>query len=298
MNITLLNRILAQPWAVRRATLSLFTQLVMGQETPALRVPRAQKHAGQWWAAAEDASGMRQALAIPPSYVPMNHDAAMACANGAVPDLAPGVVCIMAWGILGRAWSALEKWWLNAVEVDELSAAIAATPPGSKVVLWFRSPGGIITGIPETAAQLRALGAQREIIGFTDDLCASAAYWLAAQCSSIVATPTADVGSIGVYLAFYDFCAMLEKAGVKLELFKAGTMKGTGMMGKPLTEEERAYLQQGVLESYAAFTADVTMNRAVADEFMQGQTLRGDRAKAANLVDRFTASAADFFASL
>ena len=91
---------------------------------------------------------------------------------------------------------------------------------------------------------------------------------------------------------------MLEMNGVKLELFKAGELKGIGVMGNPLDEKAREYLQAGVLEAYAQFTKAVTAMRALEDATMQGQTLSGKDALAANLVDRFQPSAAAFFTAL
>ena len=165
-------------------------------------------------------------------------------------------------------------------------------------MLWFRSPGGIITGIPETAAALRQAGKTRRLIAFTDDLCASAAYWLASQCEQIVATPTAEVGSIGVYIALYDFVEYLSQRGVRLELFRAGDQKALGLMGKPLSDKDRAYLQANVDAGYRLFTRDVTNMRAIDVPHMQGQTLNNKAALDANLVDRFVPSAQAFFTAL
>jgi ClpP class serine protease len=45
-------------------------------------------------------------------------------------------------------------------------------------------------------------------------------------------------------------------------------------------------LQAGVDQTYATFVADVTAQRAIATETMQGQTFSGDDALARNLADR------------
>ena len=98
MNITLLNRMLAQPWAIRRETLALFTQLLIGPEKPTALVSRATLNGGKWFSALADEDGHRRELSIPAGYVPLNEDAACACDCGQVPDLAPGVTCIEAHG--------------------------------------------------------------------------------------------------------------------------------------------------------------------------------------------------------
>lgn len=285
-NLTLLRRVVAQPWAVHRDTLRLFTRLLLtGESIPgkerATERKRTAQHAGD--------------------YEPLNWESGEALEDGllpCLPEMSQGISVILPWGVLGRAWSAMERYFLDPVDVDQMIEEIAETPEGSTVVLWFRSPGGVISGIPEAAGQLRQLGKTRRLIAFTDDLCCSAAYWLAAQCSEIHATPTADLGSIGVYIALYDYTEYLSKLGVSLDLFKAGSMKAMGLEGNPLSDEEAALLQSQVDESYRAFTADVTRNRMIAEETMQGQSFRGKTAMQANLVDTFWPSASAFFTAL
>lgn len=287
-SLHLISRLMSQPWAVHRDTLRMFTHLFLSGETPALREREKSKTPARRIKERGD-------------YEPLNWESDCSCGESSLPELPEmpeGLTVLLPWGVLGRAWSEIEKWYLDPVDVDELVEEIAETPEGSTVVLWFRSPGGVISGIPETAAQLRALGKTRRLLAFTDDTCCSAAYWLAAQCSEIHATPTADLGSIGVYIALYDYTEYMSNMGVSLELFKAGSMKAMGLEGNPLSDDEAALLQAQVDESYKAFTADVTRNRAIDDSVMQGQAFRGKGAAAANLLDGQWPSAAAFFAAL
>lgn len=106
------------------------------------------------------------------------------------------------------------------------------------------------------------------------------------------------LGSIGIYIAFYDWCEYLAKAGIKLELFKAGDMKGTGLPGNPLDDKARAHLQASVAEGYRAFTKDVLRMRDLDRETMQGQTLEGETALSASLVDGFYPTATAFLTAL
>lgn len=301
MNLPLLNRIFANPWAIQRDHLTLLTQLVIGtsqprrrneEETPAkARAATSQKQVTTPW-------GSRRTICCAPNVFPLNWEAACACDEDRIPDVPANVTVILIWGVLGRAWSGDEKYWLDAIEVDEIIDAINEAPPGNTIVLWFRSPGGITAGIPETAAAIRALARTRKIVAWTDDLCASAAMWLAAQCNRIDATPTAAIGSIGVYIALYDFTEYLSKQGVSLELFKAGRLKAMGLPGNPLSPEEAALLQASVDEVYKQFTGDVLKLRAVPEEAMQGQTFRGKAAKDNVLVDGFIVNSAAYFATV
>lgn len=257
MNTKALDRLLAQPWAIRPETLAVMTQHVLSDR-----------------------------LAADP----------MPVKRPTVAKAGVGVLPIH--GVLGRGWDEIDKLFFGAVDVDDLMADIEAMPEGQPLVMWFRSPGGIISGIPEFASFLRDQRQTRRITAFTDDLCCSAAYWLAAQADKIIATPTASVGSIGVYIAFYDFTEYLAKAGIKLELFKAGAFKAMGVAGAPLLDEHREMLQADVDLGYKQFTADVLANRNVTSDTMQGQTFGGAAAKRANLVDGFARSFSDFIRSI
>jgi signal peptide peptidase SppA len=282
LNLRLLSRVLSQPWAIRHEELALFTQMILEP---------ASREVTDW-------DGETRKQTAQAGYLPFNDEAWIAASEGHLPAVPEGVTVLLVWGILGRAWTASDRWWFDPVDVDHLTAAISATPEGSTVVLWIRSPGGVCMGVPEAAEALRALGETRRLLAFTDYDCCSAAYWLAAQCQQIHATPTAFVGSIGVYNAFYDFTEFLAKAGVKLELFKAGRLKAMGLPGNPLSDEARQHIQRGVDEAYRQFTAAVLANREIDSEHMQGQYLVGKAAKSANLYDKEHPSAEAFFKKL
>lgn len=309
LNLPLLSRVLTQPWAIRQQSLVALTQALLAGDASRVphrgmeletRAPSPQAatswNVGQW----TEEGYKRAPLPTSPGYTIFNAEGYFGDMRGNLPALPEGTTCLLIWGVLGRGWTESDRWWLDAIEADEIVATLTAAPENSTVVLWFRSPGGIVTGIPETAAEIRRVKKARNLrlVGFSDDLVASAAYWLAAMCDLLLLTPTAEAGSIGVYLAYYDFCGYLDKAGVKLEMFRAGELKGLGVMGHPLDEKARAYLQAGVLDAYAAFTRDVTNQRKLEDATMQGQTFSGRDARTANLCDAFQPSAAAFFAAL
>jgi signal peptide peptidase SppA len=260
----LVQRLMSSPWAMESGALAALTHRVVSQHPETVR-------AGAWEQMVEAAKPRVQR--------------------------GPGWAVLPIWGVLGRAWSDEEKVWYGCVDVDDVVRAASEVQPGVPLVLWFRSPGGVAIGIEEMAEWLREERERRLLVAFTDEMCCSAAYWLAAQCPRIVATPSAALGSIGVYLALYDWTEYLAKAGIKLELFKAGRMKAMGLPGNPLSDEERAKLQGDAEECYALFTSAVLANRDVSEETMQGQCLRGPRALAANLCDAFVPSADAFFAS-
>ncbi len=167
----------------------------------------------------------------------------------------------------------------------DLHAALS-NPRVARVVLHLDSPGGTVTGIPELAGRIREWSQEKPIYAFADHLCASAAYWLSTGCSGIFATPTADVGSIGVYMLAVDDSEAWAEAGYKAHLIRAGRRKAEGCRGIPIAPETLALWQQEVDDLYTMFTGAVTAARpGVVDDTMQGQCFMGEAALRAGLVD-------------
>ena len=107
------------------------------------------------------------------------------------------------------------------------------------------------------------------------------------------------MGSIGVYIALYDYSKMLEEMGIKLELFAAGDYKGLGLPGNPLSDVQRAFLQENVARSYAQFTGFVRAQRgSVAVSTCQGQWFDGEQAVALNLADRCVSGLPEILAEI
>jgi signal peptide peptidase SppA len=211
-----------------------------------------------------------------------------ASATAALP--AGQTVVLFGSGVLGKHLSEMEEACAGGLSVDRLQAALAEARDDDKVsavVLHLDSPGGVVYGIPETAALVRSIREQKHCVAYCDSLSASAAYWITAACDYFYVTPSAEVGSIGVYSAVVDYSEWCTKQGIKVDLIKDGTFKGAGFPGTSLTEEQRAKIQTDVLACSAAFKADVRSFRgaAVADDTMQGQCHSAPEAVRLGLAD-------------
>ena len=153
----------------------------------------------------------------------------------------------------------------NAVDLAARDRSVGA------ILLDIDSPGGSINGTPELAAAVRSAAARKPVYAFSAGMMCSAAYWVGSQADVLYAAPSARVGSIGVLLPVVDRSEAFEKAGVKVEVFAAGKFKGAGVPGTSLTDDQRAWLQQGVEETWAQFKSAVRSRRQVADGAMEGQ---------------------------
>ena len=135
----------------------------------------------------------------------------------------------------------------------------------SRIVLDFRTPGGSVVGVAETAKKILNI-TDKETIAFTDDECCSAGLWLASQCQKFYSTSSAQIGSVGVWCAFLDVSRQMENDGVKVEAFSAGKYKLMGASWKPLSADEKKIIQASIDKTYAQFKSAVNEQRAVADE--------------------------------
>jgi signal peptide peptidase SppA len=175
--------------------------------------------------------------------------------------------------------------------IREMFRAAMADSSVSAVILDVDSPGGTVAGVTELANEIRAArGNGKRIVAVANSLAASAAYWLASQADELVATPSASVGSIGVYAVHQDFSEAYQQAGVKNTLISAGPHKTEGNEFEPLTDEARAAMQERADAFYAQFVDDVARGRGVTSaqvkaDFGGGRVLLAKPALAAGMID-------------
>jgi signal peptide peptidase SppA len=178
--------------------------------------------------------------------------------------------------------------------VERLSAQLweaVANPQVKAIMLSIDSPGGMVSGLPEFAAELRTARGIKPILALADTTAASAAYWIGSQATEFWAVPSADVGSVGVYAIHEDFSKLLEQAGVTVTLISAGQRKTDGNPYEPLSDDARANIQARVDDVYGQFIEDVAKGRgvttaAVRERYGHGRVLSAKDALAAGMVDR------------
>lgn len=209
-------------------------------------------------------------------------------------DVKDGVATLYVKGALVKGYDDFTCWWYGLCSTDKLQASL--TEIAARADIWavkslFNTPGGVSTGMPEAANQFVALGETKLTVGFTSDMAASNGCRLLVANEVKLATGSAIVGSIGTYIALYDYSEYLKELGIKLELFRDGSLKGIGLMGKELTDKEKAFLAETVATNGAIFK-DFVRARCpdVTDETMQGQWFSGDQARERGLVDAVVAS--------
>ncbi len=134
------------------------------------------------------------------------------------------------------------------------------------LLLRLDSPGGGVAASQEIYTEL--LRARKEdkkiIVASMASVGASGAYYIAAACDRIVCNPGSITGSIGVIAEFPEASGLLGKVGVRFQTIKSGKFKDTGSIDRPLSSEERAYLQDTIDDVYAQFLEAVIKGRKPA----------------------------------
>lgn len=164
-------------------------------------------------------------------------------------------------------------------------------PSVGTIVLDIDSPGGCVDGVDELATQIFEARKKKKIVAVSNCLCASAAYYLASQASELVASPSSQTGSIGVYCLHEDDSEMLAKAGVRFTYIKFGENKAEGSSIEPLTDAAREHLQEMVDDAGMMFEKAVARGRRVSRDdvhakFGQGRMFDARRAVKLGMADR------------
>lgn len=163
----------------------------------------------------------------------------------------------------------------------------AADDSVKAVILRIDSPGGTASASWEIAREVSRFS--KPIIASCGDVCASGAYMIASQCDAIVATPSSDVGSIGVIIQVANLSELFDKLGIKYDTIHQGKFKDAGSPDRPLTDEERAMLDRDSKMVYEQFIKMVADGRDMkADdvrELATGWAWPGEEAKRLGLVD-------------
>ena len=202
-----------------------------------------------------------------------------------------GIGIVKVHGTMMRGVSpAMEKLFglVDTSRVRETILSMGADPSVKGILLDIDSPGGSATGVEECADAVREVREHKKVIASCEGMMASAAYWVGSQARMVVASNSAKVGSIGVYLPVIDSSEAYKAEGIKVDLIKnkEATYKGAGFDGTSLTDEQREHMQEMVQEIYEEFSGAVKRARSGLEQSaMRGQVFSGKKARANGLVD-------------
>ncbi len=106
----------------------------------------------------------------------------------------------------------------GTTEIAEMIRAAVNSPKISSILLDIDSGGGSVDAIAPMVDAIQLALAAGKPVGAHCDLCASAAYYVASYCSSIIGENaiSSEFGSIGVMMSFADYSNYYKDLGIKV----------------------------------------------------------------------------------
>lgn len=158
------------------------------------------------------------------------------------------------------------------------------------VVLRVNSPGGSALASEVILRELQLLKKKKPFVVSMGDLAASGGYYISCQADSIFALPNTITGSIGVFGMMFNTQAFFnQKLGVTFDGEKNAPFADFPNMNRPMTEQEKKFIQNGVDTIYMTFKSRVAAGRKMdityVDSIGQGRVWTGTAGLKNGLVD-------------
>lgn len=159
------------------------------------------------------------------------------------------------------------------------------------VILDIESPGGSAVASDRIFESIENFkkDSHKPIVSLMGDTVASGGYYIAAATDKIIANPSTLTGSIGVLASTYKVRELLDKIGIKAEVYKKGTYKDILSSTRETTDEERTIIDSILEDAYQQFLNRVASGRKLDDARVRtlanGRIYSGKQAKEAGLVD-------------
>jgi protease-4 len=165
------------------------------------------------------------------------------------------------------------------------------------LILRIDSPGGSPVQADYMYNTIRYYQKQHpeiKIYAVCMDMCASAAYYVAAAADEIYADPSSLVGSIGVIYNGFGFVDTLQKVGATRRLLTAGRNKGFMDQFSPVDPSQEKTLQTMLDLIHQQFIKKVKEGRGkrlrIDNDIFSGLFWTGIQAKKKGLIDGFASS--------
>lgn len=157
------------------------------------------------------------------------------------------------------------------------------------VVFRVNSPGGSAYASEQIWKAVTDLKAKKPIVVSMGDYAASGGYYISSNASKIYAQPTTLTGSIGIFGMFPNVAGLTNKVGLSFDNVKTNKFSDYGDITRPMSEQEKAILQQYIERGYNLFLSRCSEGRNIPRETLEkiaeGRVWTGKQALEIGLVD-------------
>jgi protease-4 len=158
------------------------------------------------------------------------------------------------------------------------------------IVLRINSPGGSALASELIWREIELTKKVKPVVVSMGDVAASGGYYIACNADKIFAEATTITGSIGVFGTLPNLKELADNMGINAEQVKTNKNAVTYSFFEPLSEEQRAYIKEGINDIYELFTQRVADGRAGLTQddvkaIAQGRVWTGTDALNNGLVD-------------
>lgn len=177
--------------------------------------------------------------------------------------------------------------------VDDLRAALQQARDDNRVkavILEVDSPGGEVTASDQIYNAVVKTRERKPVVVYMDTLAASGGYYISCGGKFLMANETTITGSIGVIIQTLNYEKLFDKIGLASVVFKSGKFKDILNGARPMTPEEREYVQSFVMKTYDKFLGIVAKERNLSADKLRstvadGRILSGKDALENKLID-------------
>jgi protease-4 len=152
------------------------------------------------------------------------------------------------------------------------------------ILLLINSPGGTAHA-HSTALLIQQIAQDKDVIGFSNAMCCSAAYELASQCSEFYVSETAWIGFVGTIFTRADNTNANNQDGVSYTFVTSSPKKLYLNPNTSITKEEQAWIESVVMYGYNIFKNDVLANRKIDEQYLDSSIFIGEQAVELNFAD-------------
>ncbi len=160
------------------------------------------------------------------------------------------------------------------------------------ILLRINSPGGAVGPAEEIYRELKQFKekTKKPIVVYSPSLNASGGYYISMAADKIVVSNGTLIGSIGVIMEFANLEKLYDWAKIQRFSITSGKFKDSGSEYRQMNDEEKAYFQSLITETYHQFRSAVKEGRkmedATLDQYADGRVFNGEQAVKLGFADK------------